>query len=228
MLKMRFNMKCINDGGHMKNFLYQILLLSLFSRAYSLQDVNHSYQTNFNLANVETCKISRPHENCYWVIPGRFLASEYPGNFTTYATEKKLDLYLDAGINYFIDLTESHELNPYENILYDKAKDRGVTAEYIRISIQDMNIPSTEIMDIILCVIHTALLQGKNVCVHCWGGIGRTGTVIGSFLTTQGMTGIQALKQLSEWWQHVAKSKINPYSPQTQAQRDFVAYFQHI
>jgi len=58
--------------------------------------------------------------------------------------------------------------------------------------------------------------------VHCWGGIGRTGTVVGCWLVRHGLTGKGALRQIAEWWQYVEKSRIHRMSPQTQGQRDFV------
>jgi protein-tyrosine phosphatase len=37
------------------------------------------------------------------------------------------------------------------------------------------------------------------VYVHCFGGIGRTGTVIGCYLTRHGMTPHEALKAIERW-----------------------------
>jgi protein-tyrosine phosphatase len=42
-----------------------------------------------------------------------------------------------------------------------------------------------------------ALAAGHVVNVHCWGGIGRTGTVIGCYLVRHGMTGRQALAEIA-------------------------------
>ncbi len=37
---------------------------------------------------------------------------------------------------------------------------------------------------------------GKRIYVHCWGGHGRTGTVIGAWLVKEGMNAKQALDQI--------------------------------
>ncbi|HEX6723294.1 MAG TPA: hypothetical protein VF107_17125, partial [Burkholderiaceae bacterium] len=42
-----------------------------------------------------------PHPDCYWVLPGRFLAGAYP--------ELHLDALLAAGVDCFIDLTRDSD-----------------------------------------------------------------------------------------------------------------------
>lgn len=54
--------------------------------------------------------------------------------------------------------------------------------ECLRIPIEDMEIPSVEIMKSILNTIDKATSERKPVYVHCWGGRGRTGTVAGCWL----------------------------------------------
>ena len=53
---------------------------------------------------VET--LVRPIANSYWVVPGRLLAGEYPGATLRRPTLENLHGLLDAGVTYFIDLTE--------------------------------------------------------------------------------------------------------------------------
>ena len=70
--------------------------------------------------------------------------------------------------------------------------------------------------------IDKALDDGKNVYVHCWGGIGRTGTVVGCWLVRRGMTGDEVLAQIAERWQGMEKRYRHPRSPQTPQQRRYV------
>ena len=51
----------------------------------------------------------------------------------------------------------------------------------------------------ILDTLDAALAQGETVYVHCFGGIGRTGTVVGCWLVRHGLTGEQALAQIAAW-----------------------------
>ena len=56
----------------------------------------------------------------YWVEEKRFLAGEFPGSYNHETTRHRMDAFLEAGINTFIDLTQSHELVPYEPILKNR------------------------------------------------------------------------------------------------------------
>ena len=42
------------------------------------------------------------------------------------------------------------------------------------------------------------LSEGRTVCAHCMGGIGRTGTIIGCWLARHGHTGQAALDRLQD------------------------------
>jgi protein-tyrosine phosphatase len=53
-------------------------------------------------------------------------------------------------------------------------------------------------MERILATIREELDAERPVYVHCWGGIGRTGTVIGCWLVEQGLTGDEALRRIAE------------------------------
>lgn len=165
----------------------------------------------------------RPHPNCYWVIPGRFLAGEYPGAFRPATARQRLADYLASGITYFLDLTQPHDgLEPYVEFLAEEGARLGITTEYVRMPIYDMSVPSSTHMVAILDTIDQALAAGKNVYVHCWGGIGRTGTVIGCHLVRHGYDGEQALAQLAYWWASVEKSNRSPRSPETNEQVNMV------
>ena len=73
-----------------------------------------------------------------------------------------------------------------------RRKPAGSASEFVheRHSIVDMDVPRSQQQTAgILDAIDKALEDGKNVYVHCWGGIGRTGTVVGCWLVRHGMTG---------------------------------------
>ena len=50
-----------------------------------------------------------PIPNSYWVIPGRFAAGEYPGHWNASESDAKLARMFDAGIDHFVDLTQSRD-----------------------------------------------------------------------------------------------------------------------
>ena len=166
----------------------------------------------------------RPLANTYWVIPGRFLAGEYPGDWDPREAATKLNTLLRAGISHFIDLTRLQEqLEPYVEIAKSEADSLGLSPRFERHPITDMSIPSSpEQMTGILDAIDAAMADGRNVYVHCLGGVGRTGTVVGCWFVRHCRSGDEALAEIAERWKHVEKFPIFPTSPQTSDQRRYV------
>ena len=166
----------------------------------------------------------RPLPNTYWVVPGRFLAGEYPGATYRQAAAEKVRTLLQAGIDHFIDLTQRRDrLAPYAEIAAQEAARLGMEVVHEHHPIVDLGVPRRpEELAGILDAIDEALADGRNVYVHCWGGIGRTGTVVGCWLVRHGRTGHEALAQIAEWWQDVEKSYIHPVSPQTREQHAYL------
>lgn len=165
-----------------------------------------------------------PH-NSYWVMPDSLMAGEYPGDRDDRITRRKLADYLRYGINAFLDLTETHELAPYEARLYEVATELEVDCVYRRMSIRDVDVPEdTRQMRAILDQIEQWRQQRRKVYVHCWGGVGRTGTVVGCHLVEYGLSGEAALDHLRLLWTRMSvdKRRRKPHTPETQAQRDYV------
>lgn len=154
-------------------------------------------------------QMSKPIEHCYWVVPGRLLAGEYPGNIQHQAAKERIEAFQRCGISAFINLTQPHELTPYEELLTE--------ATHHRFGIRDVSVPySHEQTSTILDTIDIHLQEGRNVYVHCWGGVGRTGVIIGCWLARHGLYGKDALVRLRELWKECPKSgwKISPETPQ--------------
>jgi len=167
-------------------------------------------------------KLNRPILESYWVEPGRFLAGEYPGHAYGEQLRQRLDSYLDFGIDTFIDLTNPNELPPYTPMLVEQASYYDIDVQHKRYTIIDHSVPASENMKAILDAIDEALDEGRKVYLHCWGGIGRTGTVVGCYLVRHGYTGHEALEQLAEWWKAVPKSRFWPHTPETKQQIKFI------
>src|SRR5574340_800458 len=157
-----------------------------------------------------------PFANAYWVLPGRLLAGEYPGDREPQKARRKLTHMLQTGVRVFVDLTHpSNSLETYHDILREEADDLGVEVEIYEHPIEDFYTPEPLAMKAILDQIDQALLEEKTVYVHCWGGIGRTGTVIGCFLVRHGLEGDAALKRLAELRQSTPKGWLDaPESPE--------------
>ena len=173
-------------------------------------------------------EIQRPIRESYWVVPRRLLAGEYPGQYQQELTRRRLDALIEAGFDTFIDLTQPHENVPYAELLQEEAKIYNIEVRHASFPIADFGLPTPKQMNSILDTIESGLQAGRQIYLHCWGGIGRTGTTVGCYLVRQGKTGTQALEQLADWWRSVPKSQYHPRSPETAQQRDFVlAWAEH-
>jgi protein-tyrosine phosphatase len=137
--------------------------------------------------------MNRPIEHCYWVVPNRFLAGEYPRDHDRDSSRKKIDALIGAGVTAFIDLTEETEgLLPYAEYLQAY---QGISHQ--RFGIRDVSLPqSKEVTVAILDSIDAHMEQGRLVYVHCWGGVGRTGLIVGCWLTRNTGDGKSALLRL--------------------------------
>lgn len=150
------------------------------------------------------------------MLPGKVLAGEHPGGSTREATRERVQRLIAAGVECFIDLTQSDELDRYDI-------DLPFSVEYLRKPIKDHGIPAQreQMMEILDCL-HDALRSGRCVYVHCRAGIGRTGTVIGCLLVERGLAGEAALDQLNTLWQQCERSQSWMSVPETDEQTNYV------
>jgi len=158
----------------------------------------------------------RPLPNTYWVIPGRLLAGEYPHRADDAYARARLDLLCQAGVDYFVDLTQDGELPGYRHLL-------PAHVQHVRSGIADTWVPeSAAQMEQILSDIRAALALGRCVYVHCRAGIGRTGMVVGCYLAEEAGNGRAALRLLNRLWRESERSKTWRKVPQTVQQADYI------
>jgi protein-tyrosine phosphatase len=159
--------------------------------------------------------MTQPIKNCYWVVPGKLLAGEYPGDEDVKTSRSKIDALIHSGVTAFVDLTEEDEgLLPYSGFLNK--------VSHQRFSIRDHSIPRSAALTIaILDAIDNHISKGGVVYVHCWGGVGRTGVIVGCWLARHGYKGKAALARLRELWKQCPKSAyLN--SPETRQQEQYI------
>jgi hypothetical protein len=135
----------------------------------------------------------------YWVLPGRFLAGEYPCSLDEIQAQRKVRWLLKNGVNYYLDLTEAGEagLIPYAPLLFEEAATLEREVTYRRMPIADMSAPTPAAMTCILDVLDAAIESSRIVYTHCYGGVGRTGTVVGCYLVRHGLPGQQAIQYIA-------------------------------
>ncbi|TWU18750.1 protein-tyrosine phosphatase family protein [Allorhodopirellula heiligendammensis] len=134
-----------------------------------------------------------PATRTYWVVHNALLAGAYPGQPDHAQHHARLQSLYDAGIRTFINLQEEGEANnagqpfvPYEKDLREIAKKRGDTVAHLRFPIPDGGTTSADRMRSILNTIDLSLAANRAVYVHCFGGMGRTGTTICCWLMRHG------------------------------------------
>lgn len=163
-----------------------------------------------------------PIPGSYWLVDDVLLAGEYPGASQDHRAREKLVKILDAGIRSFIDLTEASEpLTAYDGMLGSLGAERGIAVKHLRYSIRDAGVPrEREQMTRILATIREEIAAGRPVYVHCWGGIGRTGTVAGCWLAEEGLAGPDAIARIAGLRGTTADGWNR--SPETEEQRRYI------
>ena len=138
---------------------------------------------------IQDLEQNKPFQDCFWIVPGSLLASEYPRNIDENSSRKKIRAILVSGVRCFANLTEMNEiargapLLEYESLL----RELGVPATVTRFPIPDKGTIPGNSIKIILDFIDQKLSDGIPVYLHCWGGHGRTGMVAGCWLARHGL-----------------------------------------
>jgi len=110
-----------------------------------------------------------PLRGTVWVEAGRLLAGGYPD------AEDAKRLAAEAGVTLFVDLTEEGELEPY------------VAPRQARFGVRDFSVAPPEVITAVLDAIDAEVGRGGTVYLHCWGGCGRTGTLVSCWLARHGV-----------------------------------------
>jgi protein-tyrosine phosphatase len=143
-----------------------------------------------------------PHDeilHAWWVEPGRLLAGEYPGGKTPEEAAQKLRLLMDAGVDSIVDLTTPADiLEPYQATLQAMAENSGRQIRHFAHPIPDMGVVDQGGYDRILACIRYETSSGRMLYLHCWGGKGRTSTVVGCLLIDGGLDYESAIARIAQ------------------------------
>lgn len=132
-----------------------------------------------------------PHDDvlhAWWVIPNRLLAGEYPASLNPRKTTEKLRLLVEARVDSIVDLTTPDDgLDPYYEQLQSVAAEADRQIRHFNFPIPDNSVIDHAGYDAILSCIGDEIRVSRRVYLHCWGGKGRTSTVVGCLLIDQGL-----------------------------------------
>ena len=121
----------------------------------------------------------------HYAVTGGVIAGAYPGTPDAVGSLER------SGVTVFVDLTHpSDPLEGYERFLDGSRR--------IAHPIPDMGTPTAGHVMQILDDIDAVCEDGGTVYVHCWGGVGRTGTVVGCWLARHGLDGGDAIARIAE------------------------------
>lgn len=183
-----------------------------------------------------------------YVIQGRVLAGAYPAVISDDDTHRLLRSILKTGVNTFVCLQAEFNpvvsdiawksgkaLRPYikdaQKIIMNAKRARESQQgnedllniyqsklDLLHLPIVDGSISSDQAMSDLADDCCQRVLHGERLYIHCWGGHGRTGTLVAIMLARlYGLDGLQALHYTQKM--HDARvSHQNTSSPQTQSQ----------
>jgi ADP-ribosylglycohydrolase len=169
----------------------------------------------------------------HYLLPGLpVVACEYPHHPEDSASAiAKRAVLADLGVTHVLDLTEPRDsLAPYP--LDAGSAYAAWRPQHVRFPIRDGSVPS-DLVAFDAVVEHLAALvtRGEVVAVHCWGGIGRTGTVAAALLVRYGWPLEAALAEINCLWQTLPKARRTAHlgrtAPENDAQRAFVRDWSH-
>lgn len=109
----------------------------------------------------------------------------------------------------------------YREEIEGYAQEAGCKVVCVRRPVKDLGVPSRGQMETILYEIDSAIAGDRPVYVHCRGGKGRTGTVIGCYLARHVRAGGEMVMEVIKRLRMRDPEAASP-SPETAGQREMV------
>ncbi|KAJ3034998.1 hypothetical protein HDV00_004409 [Rhizophlyctis rosea] len=162
-----------------------------------------------------------------WVISSRLLAGAYPGDQDPTRHKTLIQSILAANVTTFVCLQTPNELRHFrsysDTALSAVDPSRRDSLQFLNLSIPDGAIASdTDILEMAKDVVRRLKETEEVVYVHCWGGHGRTGTLIAVVLSLYYGVGGRVALDATQVLHDRRKNPRGIKSPQTVCQIDQV------
>ncbi|KAK9824516.1 hypothetical protein WJX72_011024 [[Myrmecia] bisecta] len=178
---------------------------------------------------------------CNWVIKGQVLAGAYPASIDDAETVRILTTLLALGVNTFVCLQAEVNLNtpeqqwrkgnglrPYikdAQRLLTQAHERGnplikqQKIDFLHLPIIDGSVTTDAAINRLADDCCERVLRGEILYIHCWGGHGRTGTLVAIMLARLYHISCTSALKYTQAFHDARKYPQNVRSPQTAVQR---------
>lgn len=194
---------------------------------------------------ISTGRVPVPCDRSYWVVDGLLLAGAYPTEapvrvavpsdgppyryrWRSPKVHPRLDAILECGVRTFVNLIEATEQRFDGSKFLDYrlyAASKAGYANFLQFPIKDNGITDRRKMHQILDAMDSSIDAGLPVYVHCWGGIGRTATVVGCWLRRRNLASKMDVLTVIDRLRKQDVLRCNFDAPATLLQRDFVEEF---
>ena len=170
-----------------------------------------------------------PFSRTYWVVTGQLLAGAYPGNLDPAKHNTRLTNLFNSGVRTFINLMEENESNNarvpfvrYDADIRKIAANHGERVAHLRFPIPDTRVTTKDRMRSIIDAIDLSLSAGKPVYIHCFGGMGRTGTAICCWLLQNEFADKQDVLSVLTMLRKADHERSSRPAPENKEQKSFV------
>lgn len=140
----------------------------------------------------------------YWLKPNKILVGQVP------KTSDDIQRLKSLGVGQIVSLLE-------DDYGLESTWASNMRMGYKRFSIPDFGTPGLDVLTSIISAMDECIDSGHVVYVHCMMGLGRSGTVVASYLVKDGMSAKAAIAKVRQ---------LRPGSIQTEEQEQLIYMFE--